>query len=97
MTIPNKNLDVMCNDIEYWKTQFWDLVYKRGGYVEYLRQLNEKQASRIMELELLLSFVKRSGNTVHIDSQTMYRLINLYDDQKDKSGLKRSRYYRNDK
>lgn len=39
------------NYMSQWHKEYWNLVYKRGRYVTYLRELNEKQAARIMELE----------------------------------------------
>ena len=42
-----------------WQDRYWDLLYKRGTYVDNLRNLNLRQAARIMDLELKLRISNR--------------------------------------
>lgn len=41
-----------------WYTKFWDLYWKRGTYIDALRELNTWQAARIMDLEFELRLEK---------------------------------------
>lgn len=43
-----------------WQDKYWELIYKKGSYVSYLRELTEKQAARIMELEHDLRMFRRN-------------------------------------
>lgn len=42
-----------------WQKEYWDILYKRGTYVEDLRERNLRQAARIMDLELKLRISNR--------------------------------------
>jgi hypothetical protein len=42
-----------------WQDKYWDLMYKRGSYVNDLRELNMAQAARIMELEHTLNMLQQ--------------------------------------
>jgi len=42
-----------------WQEKYWDLMYKRGSYVNDLRELNMWQAAKIMQLEHDLRVAKR--------------------------------------
>jgi len=48
------------NYMSRWQEDYWDLIYKRGSYINYLIELNEKQAARIMELEHDLKMSRRN-------------------------------------
>lgn len=58
-----------------------------------IRELNYKQAGRIMELEFLLSFVRRVGDGVYVDHQRLMSLYRFYNDKKEATGLQKSKYY----
>lgn len=66
---------------DYWRQAYWDMMYKRtpldDGLLKQLQELNCAQASRIMELELLMSFITFTGDTMTVDGPRMVRLHNL--------------------
>lgn len=78
-----------------WQSAYWELIYKKGSYIDSLRQLNEKQASKIMELEFYLSCIKFVGDTAYVDANKMTRMKRVLE-AASRSGLRRSRYYRSE-
>lgn len=75
-----------------WCKAYWDLMYNRLYSPEpmyslihendQLKELNVTQAARIMELELMVSCIRRVGDGVHIDNPTMQRVYRFYPDMK---------------
>lgn len=65
-----------------------------------LQELNTQQASRIMELELLLSCIRRVGDGVHIEHKRMQETYHLLPNLKqfihdaEPNGLSSSKYVR---
>lgn len=65
-----------------------------------LQEENHRQASRILELELLLSCIRRVGDGVHVEHKRMQEIYKLYPDLKqfihgvEPKGLSSSKYVR---
>ena len=51
VTENTEKLDIACNDIEYWKNLYYDLIFKRGSYVYWLKELNEDLRERIVFMQ----------------------------------------------
>lgn len=92
---------------EQWEKMYWTQVQKYNSFqhqiirVNGLEKTNQTQAGRIMELELLLSCIHRTGNTVYIDHKKLQRLMRFYPETKrfikeldEPKGLSSSKYVR---
>lgn len=76
-----------------WYTKFWDLYWKRGTYIDALRELNTWQAAKIMDLEMQIRFHKERWEAL----KPSFKISDDLTEQVFLSGLEDSRYLKDTK
>lgn len=91
-----RRLDIICADIDYWKNAYFDLMFKRGSYINHLMTLNERlretlafRDEEVRNLYQRFNFVHQVGDTIYVDYKKLREAM-LHQPQ----GLATSKYYR---
>jgi hypothetical protein len=71
--VDKNNIDMWKDMAEYWKEEYFNLIFKRGTYVNHLKTLNEDLRDRLALMQRHIDEVSRTkriikvGNTTYIE------------------------------